>query len=83
MRTDAELKTELLERFDAIPSIDASDIDILVDHGVVTLIGEVDTHQTRFELERAAKLVPGIRALQIHINPTQKSSDRSRRHALD
>jgi osmotically-inducible protein OsmY len=79
MRTDAELKADLMELFDAIPSIDASDIDVLVDNGVVTLVGEVDTHQTCFQMERAARKVAGIRGLQMHIVPVQKSSDRTRR----
>ncbi len=48
MRTDSELKADLLDRFDAIPSIEASDIDIFVDADMVSLHGQVDTHQTRF-----------------------------------
>ena len=79
MRTDEELKAEVMERLDSIPAIKASDIDVSVDGGMVTLDGEVDTHQTRFQVERAARKVDGIRGLQIHISPTQKSSDRARR----
>lgn len=79
MRTDSELKADLMERFDAIPSIEASDIEVFVDNGMVTLNGQVDTHQTRFQIERAAKKVPGVRGLQVHITPNQKRQDRSTR----
>ena len=81
MRTDAELMTDLMERFDAIPSVDVSDIEVHVDNGMVTLIGEVDTHQTRFQVERAAHKVPGLRGLQIQIRPAKLSVPRGGRHA--
>jgi osmotically-inducible protein OsmY len=69
MRTDAELKADLMERLDAIPAISASDIQISVDDGLVTLSGEVDTHQTRFQVERTARRVAGLRGLEIRIRP--------------
>ena len=69
MRTDAELKADLMERLDAIPAISASDIQISVDDGLVTLSGEVDTHQTRFQVERTARRVTGLRGLEIRIRP--------------
>ncbi len=71
MMTDSDLKITLMERFNTIPDVDASDIDIHVKDGMVTLNGQVDTHQTRFQVERAARRVPGIRALKIHIKPRQ------------
>jgi osmotically-inducible protein OsmY len=69
MMTDSEIRTALIERFDAIPSVDASDIDVHVEDGVVTLSGQVDTHQTRFQVERAARKIPGVRGLKVHIHP--------------
>ena len=58
MRTDAELKADVMERLDSIPAIQVADIEVLVDSGMVTLQGQVDTHQTRFQVERAARRVP-------------------------
>jgi osmotically-inducible protein OsmY len=58
-----------MERLDAIPAISASDIQISVDDGLVTLSGEVDTHQTRFQVERTARRVTGLRGLEIRIRP--------------
>lgn len=77
MRTDADLKADLIERLDAIPAANGADIEVLVDHGMVTLSGEVDTHQTRFQVERTVRRVPGMRGLDIHIKP---SASASRKH---
>lgn len=76
MRTDAELKADLMERLDAIPAVNASDIDVTVDNGMVTLSGQVDTHQTRFQVERTARRVSGIRGLEIRVRPGQGSPKR-------
>jgi osmotically-inducible protein OsmY len=74
MTTDAELKADLMERLDAIPAVKASEIEVIVDNGMVTLSGQVDTHQTRFQVERAARRVPGIRALAINVKHGQPAS---------
>lgn len=79
MRTDAELKADLMEQIDSIPSVKATDIEVFVDRGMVTLNGQVDTHQTRFQVERTARRVPGMRGLQINIKPTQSMLKRSSR----
>ncbi len=79
MRTDSELKADLLERLDAIPSLETSDLQVYVDSGMVTLQGQVDTHQTRFQVERAARKVAGVRGLQVHITPSQKRHERGTR----
>ena len=71
MRTDAELKADLMEKIDLIPSVNVADIEVFVERGMVTLNGHVDTHQTRFQVERTARRVPGMRGLQINIKPTQ------------
>jgi osmotically-inducible protein OsmY len=69
MKSDVDLKAELMERLDAIPAINAADIQVNVDAGMVTLSGEVDTHQTRFQVERAARRVHGMRGLDIKVKP--------------
>ena len=76
MKTDAELKADLMERLDAIPAVDASEIDVIVDNGMVTLNGQVDTQQTKFQVERTAKQVSGMRGLHINVKPGQLTSRR-------
>jgi osmotically-inducible protein OsmY len=68
-KTDAELRADVMEVLDSIPAVNAADIDVLVDGGMVTLNGHVDTHQTRFHVERMARRVSGMRGLQINIRP--------------
>jgi osmotically-inducible protein OsmY len=68
-KTDAELRADLMEALDAIPTVNAAEIEVLVDGGLVTLNGKVDTHQTRFHVERMARRVSGMRGLQINIRP--------------
>ena len=74
MKTDAGLKADLMERLDAIPAVNGSEIEVLVDNGMVILSGEVDTHETRFQVERTARRVPGMRGLEIKIRPNQTAS---------
>lgn len=74
MKTDADLKADLMERLDAIPAVNASDIEVNVDNGMVTLSGEVDTHQTKFQVERTARRVSGMRGLEINVRPGQLTS---------
>jgi osmotically-inducible protein OsmY len=76
MRTDTELKADVMELLDAIPAVNASDIEVDVDRGVVTLSGHVDTPQTRFQVERTARRVPGIRSLAISLKPSQLAGKR-------
>lgn len=76
MRTDAELKADVMERLDAIPAVSASDIEVDVDAGVVTVSGSVDTQQTRFQVERTARRVPGIRSLAVSLKPGQMAGKR-------
>lgn len=65
-----------MERLDAIPAVSASDIEVDVDAGVVTLSGSVDTQQTRFQVERTARRVPGIRSLAVSLKPGQMAGKR-------
>lgn len=69
MRTDAELKADLMEKLDAIPTVNASEIEIDVENGMVILSGQVDTNQTRFQVERTARRIAGMRGLEINIRP--------------
>lgn len=76
MKSDVDLKADLMERLDAIPAINASDIEVIVDNGMVTLSGYVDTHQTKFQVERAARRVSGMRGLEINVKPGMHSPKR-------
>lgn len=74
MKSEADLKADLMERLDAIPMVNASDIEVDVDNGMVTLIGRVDTHQIRVQVERTARRISGMRSLEIKIRPGQAAA---------
>lgn len=71
MKTDSELKADLMELLDANPAVNAADIEVYVERGMVTLTGRVDSHQTMSQLERTARRVSGIRGLEIKVKPEQ------------
>jgi osmotically-inducible protein OsmY len=69
MTSDSELKADLIERLDAIPAADTAEVEVVVEQGMVTLNGQVDSHQTRFQIERAARKIAGVRGLRVNISP--------------
>ena len=76
MKTDEQLKTDLIEQLDAIEAIDGTDIEVLVDDGMVVLRGEVDTPQIKFQVERTARRIHGMRGLEIDIRPRSQTTRR-------
>jgi osmotically-inducible protein OsmY len=63
MKNDRELQHDVIDELEWQPSVDASKIGVTADHGVVTLVGEVNTYSEKFEAEKAAKRVAGVQAL--------------------
>ncbi len=76
MKTDMQLKADLMEKLDAIPAVGASDIEVLVDGGMVVLSGEVDSPQLKFLVERIARRVSGMRGLELDISARHQNSKR-------
>lgn len=68
MKTDAQLQTDVLAELHWDPSINAAQIGVEVNNGVVTLSGEVSTFAEKWELERIAQRVAGVLALAIDID---------------
>ena len=71
MRTDEELKAEVMDRLDAIPAVNRANIAVQVDNGVVSVSGQVDSHQTRFHVEHAIRRVPDLRGLAVELKPNR------------
>jgi osmotically-inducible protein OsmY len=61
--TDNELKQHVQSALDWEPSLDASDIGISVDEGVVTLRGNVVSYAEKIAAERVALRVYGVKAV--------------------
>jgi osmotically-inducible protein OsmY len=76
MTSDTELKAALMRSLRAMLGGHPWPLEVEVDRGMVTVSGQVDTHHTRFQVERAVRRVDGIRSLQLNIRPTQAGARR-------
>lgn len=63
MRTDLSIKEDVLDELEWQPSIDETQIGVVVNDGIVTLSGTVDSYQKKREAEKAAKSVAGVKAV--------------------
>ncbi|QCX38565.1 BON domain-containing protein [Aureibaculum algae] len=63
MRTDSSIKRDVLDELIWQPSIDETQIGVVVKNGVVTLTGVVDSYMKKQEVEKAAKSVLGVKAV--------------------
>jgi osmotically-inducible protein OsmY len=66
--TDRDLQQHVQDALDWDPSIDAADIGVSVEGGVVTLRGDVKTYSERAAAERVALAVYGVKAVANDVN---------------
>jgi len=63
MKDDLWLKKDVLAELEWEPSVNATDIGVIVKDGVVTLTGYVDSHAEKWAAEKAAKRLSGVKAV--------------------
>jgi osmotically-inducible protein OsmY len=63
MKSDKDLRKDVLAELEYEPSIDARDIGVIVKDGVVTLTGAVKSYFEKWKAEHAAERVVGVRAV--------------------
>jgi osmotically-inducible protein OsmY len=63
VKSDKDLRKDVLEELEYEPSIDARDIGVIVKDGVVSLTGNVKSYFEKWKAERAAERVAGVRAV--------------------
>jgi osmotically-inducible protein OsmY len=63
MRSDIEIKRDVEEELRRNPDIDSTDIAVAVKNGVVSLSGFVRSYGQKWETERSAKRVLGVRGV--------------------
>jgi osmotically-inducible protein OsmY len=63
MRTDAQIKQDVLDELAWQPNIDETQIGVIVEDGVVTLSGVVDEYSKKVAAEKATKRVAGVKAV--------------------
>lgn len=79
MKTNAVLQQDVIDELSYEPSIDASNIDVMANDGIVTLTGTVTSYATKMDAQRAAERVCGVKAVAdetvVNLLPTHKRTD--------
>lgn len=79
MKTDAELKKDVIAELNWDPAVESDAIGVAVKDGIVTVSGHLDTYAQRFAVERALQRVHGVKAialeLDVKLSPQHKRSD--------
>ena len=71
MKTDAQLKNDVIEELRWEPTVTASDINVATHNGVVTLSGTVPHYAEKCAAERATQRVEGVKAIaeEMEVHP--------------
>lgn len=79
MKTDAQLKHDVVAELAWDPAIDADGIGVAVHDGVVTVSGHLETYAEKHAVERALGRVAGVEAialeLDVRLSPQHRRSD--------
>jgi osmotically-inducible protein OsmY len=76
-RSDERLKEDISDRLMDDPEIDASQIEIEVDDGEVTLSGTVESRNIKFEVERMADTISGVKDVHNQLRVQRQDSRES------
>ena len=63
MKSDAQIKQDVLDELVFQPNIDETQIGVIVEDGIVTLTGFVNDYPKKIAAERAAKNIAGVKAV--------------------
>lgn len=84
---DKQLRQDVIDELEFEPSIDAADIGVLVEDGVVTLNGHVPLYAHKLAAERAAWRVRGVKAvvqdIEVRHAGDRSSNEEVAKRALD
>ncbi len=74
--SDKTLRQDVLDELEFEPSLDATNIGVTVDSGVVTLTGHVMSFAEKVAAEKAARRVRGVRAIaqEIHVQSPRETT---------
>lgn len=68
MKTDTQIQQDVLAELKWEPSVNAAHIGVEVSDGVVTLAGHVGSYAEKWDAERAAQRVAGVKALAVEMD---------------
>jgi osmotically-inducible protein OsmY len=91
MKTDAQLRQDILDELSWDPSINANEVGVSVKDGIVSLTGHLGTFAEKYAAERAAQRVSGVKSLaveiEVRLSPSYKRNDTdiaaAAQHALE
>jgi osmotically-inducible protein OsmY len=79
MKTDFQLKADVADELAWDPAVNAANIGVIVNHGVVTLTGHLDSFAEKRAAERAVRRVAGVRGIAVELDvklaPSHRRSD--------
>jgi osmotically-inducible protein OsmY len=79
MKSDAQLKADVTDELAWDPAINASNIGVTVQDGIVTLSGHLDSFSEKHAAEHAVRRVAGVRGiaveLDVKLSPAHERSD--------
>ena len=76
MKTDIQIKKDVLEEFVWDPEVTSTDIGVIVERGVVTLTGHLTSYAEKLAAERAVQRVGGVKAVAVEIDVNLDSKNR-------
>jgi osmotically-inducible protein OsmY len=68
MKTDTQLKHDIVAELDWDRAINATNVGVAVRDGVVTMTGHIDTYAEKDAIERAVQRVQGVRAVAVELD---------------
>jgi osmotically-inducible protein OsmY len=68
MKSDAQLRDDVIAELQWDPSIEATHVGVAVDQGIVTLTGHQHSLAQKHAIERAVERVAGVRAVAVEID---------------
>lgn len=75
MKTDSQLQQDVLAELQWAPALHAAGVGVEVKDGVVTLAGQVGSYPEKWEAEKAAQRVSGVKALAVDLAVDVASAD--------
>ncbi len=86
--SDIDLKQDINDELDFEPSIDAADIGVAVENGIVTLTGHVPTYAQKATVEEVVRRVKGVKGIaqEIEVRPygsNQTADDEIAKRAIN
>jgi osmotically-inducible protein OsmY len=76
MKNDAQLRSDIIDELAWDPSIDATEVGVIVKNGIVTLTGHVGSYAEKIAVEHATQKIKGVMGVAQEIKVRLSSLDK-------